>query len=168
MTFGEPTRLDPISVAWNTVASFGTYEEAQTAVDRLSDESFAVENLDIVGSDLRLVERVTGRLTKRRAAGAGAASGAWFGLFIALIIGLFTTGPAWLGLILAGLLIGAVWGAVFGYAGHAATGGRRDFSSQRRLTAMRYDLVARGGHADEARELLRRIGEASPDPNVVR
>jgi hypothetical protein len=33
---------------------------------------------------------------------------------------------------------------------------------------MRYDLVARGGHADEAREVLRRIGEASPDPNVVR
>ena len=63
MTFGEPTRLDPISVAWNTVASFGTYEEAQEAVDRLSDDGFAVESLDIVGSDLRLVERVTGRLT---------------------------------------------------------------------------------------------------------
>src|SRR5438105_13771784 len=112
MTFGEPTRLDPISVAWNTVASFGTYEDAQKAVDQLSDDGFAVERLDIVGSDLRLVERVTGRLTKGRAASAGAASGAWFGLFIALIIGLFTTGPAWLGLILGGLFIGAAWGAV--------------------------------------------------------
>jgi len=49
-------------------------------------------------------------------------------------------------------LIGAVWGAVFGYAGHAATRGRRDFSSQRSLTAMRYDVIARGGHADEARD----------------
>ena len=68
MTFGEPTRLDPISVAWNTVASFGSYEEAQKAVDQLSDDGFAVENLDIVGSDLRLVERVTGRMTKRREA----------------------------------------------------------------------------------------------------
>jgi hypothetical protein len=178
MTSGEPTRLgptpldatrlDPISMAWNTVASFGTYEEAQGAVDRLSDGGFAVENLDIVGSDLRLVERVTGRLTKQKAAGAGAASGAWFGLFIALIIGLFTTGPAWLGLILGGLLIGAVWGAVFGYAGHAATGGRRDFSSQRTLTAMRYDVVARGGRAEEAREALRRVTTDAQSPDVVR
>jgi hypothetical protein len=168
MTFGEPTRLDPISVAWNTVASFGTYEEAQEAVDRLSDQEFPVENLDIVGSDLRTVERITGRLTKRRAASAGAASGAWLGLFIALLIGLFTSGPAWFGLIVSGLLIGAVWGAVFGYAGHAATRGRRDFSSQRSLTAMRYDVIARGGHADEAREVLRRVGEGVKAPDVAR
>ena len=104
MTFGDPTiRLDPIHAAWNTVASFGTYEEAQEAVDRLSDSGFPVENIDIIGSDLRTVERVTGRLTKRNAAAAGAASGAWFGLFIGLLVGLFTTGadvarpdPRWL------------------------------------------------------------------------
>ena len=86
MTFGDPTiRLDPIHAAWNTVASFTTYEEAQEAVDRLSDSGFPVENIDIIGSDLRTVERVTGRLTKRNAAAAGAASGAWFGLFIGLL-----------------------------------------------------------------------------------
>jgi hypothetical protein len=54
-------------MAWNTVASYSSYEEAQTAVDRLSDDGFPVENLDIVGSGLRLVERVTGRLTTSRA-----------------------------------------------------------------------------------------------------
>jgi heat induced stress protein YflT len=77
----NPPRLDPVSMAWNTVASYPSYEEAQAAVDRLSDERFPVENLDIVGSGLRLVERVTGRLTNARAAAAGAASSAWFGLF---------------------------------------------------------------------------------------
>src|SRR5215472_1868963 len=115
--------LDQASMAWNTVASYTSYEEAQQAVDRLSDEHFPVENLDIVGSGLRLVERVTGRLTSARAAAAGAASGAWFGLFIGLLVGLFTTGHQWIGLIIGGLLIGAVWGAVFGFAGHAATRG---------------------------------------------
>ena len=95
----NPPRLDPVSMAWNTVASYPSYEEAQAAVDRLSDERFPVENLDIVGSGLRLVERVTGRLTNARAAAAGAASGAWFGLFIGLLVGLFTRGPAWIGLI---------------------------------------------------------------------
>lgn len=167
MTFGDPIRLDPIHAAWNTVASFGSYEEAQEAVDRLSDAGFPVENIDIIGSDLRLVERVTGRLTKRSAATAGAASGAWFGLFIGLLVGLFTTGATWLGLILGGLLIGAVWGAVFGFVGHAATGGRRDFASKRTLTATRYDIVARGGHADEARTVLNTVVPPAPAGSTV-
>lgn len=154
----EPPRLDPISLAWNTVSSYPTYEGAQEAVDRLSDQGFPVEHLDIVGSDLRLVERVTGRLTRGKAAGAGAASGAWFGLFIGVLVGLFTAGPAWLGLVVGGVLIGALWGAVFGFAGHAATGGRRDFSSTKTLMAFRYDILARGGHADEARTVLREEG----------
>jgi hypothetical protein len=55
--------LDPVSAAWNTVARFDDYESAQRAVDRLSDDGFPVEKLDVVGSGLRLVERVTGRLT---------------------------------------------------------------------------------------------------------
>ena len=154
----NPPRLDPVSMAWNTVASYSSYEEAQAAVDRLSDESFPVENLDIVGSNLRLVERVTGRVTTARAAAAGAASGAWFGLFIGLLVGLFTRGPTWIGLIIGGLLIGAVWGAVFGFASHAATRGRRDFSSAQSLTASRYDIVARGGHAEQARSILQQAG----------
>ncbi|MGK5450063.1 general stress protein [Streptomyces radiopugnans] len=117
-----------------------------------------MEQIDIVGSDLRLVEHVTGRMTKGRAAAMGAASGAWFGLFIGLLVGLFTTGGAWLGLILGGILIGALWGAIFGFVGHAATGGQRDFSSTRSLAAARYDVIVRGGHADHARGILQREG----------
>jgi len=151
-------RLDPAAMAWNTVASFNSYDGAQAAVDRLSDDGFPVEFLDIIGSDLRLVERVTGRLTRGRAAVAGMATGAWFGLLIGLIVGLFTTGPAWLGLIVGGLVIGALWGGIAGFAGHAATGGRRDFSSTRTLAAMRYDVVARGGQAESARQMLTAAG----------
>ncbi|MDT0377471.1 hypothetical protein E4198_19125 [Streptomyces sp. RKND-216] len=154
----DPQPRNPVSDAWNTVASYDSYEKAQTAVDTLSDAHFPVEHIDIVGSDLRLVEHVTGRLTKGRAAGAGAATGAWFGLFIGLLVGLFTPGPTWLGLIIGGLLIGALWGAVFGFVGHAATGGRRDFSSTRSLAASRYDVIARGGRVEEARGILQREG----------
>src|SRR5215813_13299280 len=92
MTDVNAPRFDQASMAWNTVASYTTYEQAQAAVDKLSDERFPVENIEIVGSDLRLVEKVTGRLTRGRAAAAGAASGAWFGLFIGLLVGLFTRG----------------------------------------------------------------------------
>ena len=154
----EPVRLDAASMAWNAVASYTSYESAQAAVDRLSDDGFPVEHLDIVGSDLHLVERVTGRLTKGRAATAGMASGAWFGLMIGLVIGLFTSGANWLGVVLGGIVIGAIWGGVFGYAGHAATRGRRDFSSMKTLVAMKYDVIARNGQAEAAKEGLRTAG----------
>lgn len=150
----EPYRLDPISTAWNTVARYRHYDDAQAAVDYLSDERFPVEHLDIIGSDLHLVERVTGRLTKLRAAGAGAATGAWFGLLIGVLVGFFTRGPLWLGLILGGVLIGAAWGAIFGFIGHALTRGRRDFSSTRTLVADCYDVIARGGRVEQARAML--------------
>ncbi len=103
--FAAPPRFDAAYTAWNTVASYDDYALAQRAVDQLSDDGFPVEHLDIVGSDVRLVERVTGRLTKGRAAAAGAASGAWFGVMIGLLLGIFTAG-SWLGL----LLVGAVGG----------------------------------------------------------
>ncbi|HYZ56756.1 MAG TPA: general stress protein [Streptosporangiaceae bacterium] len=146
--------LNPISAAWNTVVRYDDYQAAQRAVDRLSDDGFPVEKLDIVGSDLRLIERVTGRLTAARAAGAGAFSGLWAGLLIGVLIGLFTTGHAWLGVVAAAAGFGALWGAVFGFVAHAATRGRRDFSSVRALSAARYDLIAREGTADQARRML--------------
>lgn len=155
--FSTPPRLDPAHTAWNTVASYGDYAEAQRAVDRLSDDGFPVEHLDIIGSDLRLVERVTGRLTKARAAAAGAASGVWFGLLMGMLLGIFTTGY-WLGLLAVGALVGSAWGALFGFLGHAATRGARDFASTRTLVAMRYDLVARNGHVDAARRGLQGAG----------
>jgi hypothetical protein len=140
--------------ARQTVASYATYAEAQQAVDSLSDRGFPVEGAEIIGHDVRLVERVTGRLTNARAAAAGAASGAWFGLFIGLLVGLFTTGPEWLGLVLGGLLIGALWGALFGFFAHWMTQGRRDFTSVSDLVAGRYELTVPNDQAQRARELL--------------
>ncbi len=139
------------------VASYPRYSEAQHAIDRLADASFPVQESEIVGRDLRLVERVTGRLTDGRAAAAGAASGAWFGLFIGLLVGLFTFAPAWLGLVLGGVLIGSLWGAVFGLLAHRIGSGRHDFASLRSLAASRYDVVVADAYADRARQLLSRL-----------
>jgi MFS family permease len=141
-------------VAWDVVASYSNYAAAQTAVDRLSDASFPVEYVEIVGRDLRLVEHVTGRVTKLRAAGAGAGSGAWFGLFVGLLIGLFTPGPTWLGLVLGGLVIGAIAGGIFGFVAQWATHGQRDFASVRGLAAGQYDLMVVDEQAERARSLV--------------
>src|ERR1700749_2019053 len=150
--------LDPVSAAWNTVARFDDYESAQRAVDRLSDDGFPVEKLDVVGSDLRLVERVTGRLTTGRAASAGALSGLWAGLLFGILLGLVTSGDSFLPVAATGAALGVIWGAVFGYVAHARTRGQRDFSSVRQLVATRYDLIAREGTVDRARTMLSEAG----------
>src|ERR1700712_4082743 len=73
------------------VAAYPTYAQAQAAVEHLAKNAFAVEDVTIVGSDLQLVERVTGRLTRNKVVAAGAASGAWMGLFVGMLMGLFST-----------------------------------------------------------------------------
>ena len=138
------------------VATYPDYPAAQKAVDYLSDNKFPVEKTAIVGTDLRLVENVLGRLTTARAALAGAGSGAWFGLFIGLLFGLFSNSN-WFAVLIVAILVGAVWGAVFGAIAHATTGGRRDFASRSSLQASQYAVTVTADASDEARALLTRL-----------
>ena len=133
-----------------TLREFGSYEEAQQLVDRLSDAGFPVEQVRIVGTGLRSVEQVTGRLTKGRAAAGGALTGAGFGLLIGLLFAVFVIGPFWLGVVLSSVIFGALWGAVVGFVGHWATRGHRDFSSVRGLEAESYAVQVASGYEDEA------------------
>ena len=134
------------------VASYATYLEAQKAVDHLSDKAFPVQLVTIVGTDLRLVERITGRLTYARVAGAGAMSGAWFGLMISLLYWIFT--PSGEFPLLAGVLIGAAFGILFAIVSYAFTGGKRDFTSASQVVASRYAVLCEPGHAGQAGQLL--------------
>jgi hypothetical protein len=137
------------------LASYPQYHDAQAAVDKLSDAHFPVEETAIIGRDLRLVENVTGRLTRARAALAGAASGAWFGLLFGLFLGIFAVDTrSTLALAFWGLVFGALAGAVFGSVGYALTGGRRDFVSVSQIAAERYDVVVDARTADDARAIL--------------
>ncbi|TQS41500.1 general stress protein [Cryptosporangium phraense] len=138
------------------LASYGDYLSAQKAVDYLSDEKFPVEHTTIIGTDLRLVEQVIGRMTFGKAAIAGAGSGAWFGLFFGLLLGLFTDNSfgGWVALILTAIVIGAIWGAVFGLVAHSLTGGQRDFASRSSLAAGRYDVLVSTAYLNEAQRVL--------------
>ena len=141
----------------NYPMSLGTYDkyaDAQKAVDYLSDHEFAVENCMIVGTELRQVERVTGRLTRGRVAGAGALSGMWMGLFVGLIFALFDQKNSTTWAVLATVAFGAVFGVVWAMLGYAATKGRRDFTSVSQVVATRYELLVEHKLADQARALL--------------
>jgi hypothetical protein len=137
----------------SSVGSYPTYAAAQQAVDYLSDHGFPVQHATIVGTDLRLVEDVRGRLTIGRAAVAGAGGGAWLGLLVGAALALLTTGAWWI-FIAAAVTAGAAWGATMAAAAHAATRGQRDFSSRRHLAADRYELVIATEHAEHATRLL--------------
>lgn len=135
------------------LATFSTYGAAEQLVDQLSDGGFPVTRSRIVGTDLRSVEIVTGRLTPGRAASAGAASGAWLGLLVGLLLGLFSDSSQWFGTLIGSALIGAVWMAAFGYLAQRATHGRRDFASVSRLEADHYAVYVDRAHAAQARQL---------------
>jgi len=153
--WGDSFYGDTPSVSyWNTVGSYPTYEQAQAAVDALVSAGFPVEHLQIVGSDLRLVERVTAAMSRGRAAAAGAGAGAWWGLFIGLLIGLFATASSWLAIVVASTAIGAAWGALMALVAHWLSRGRHNFASTKAVVAGRYDVIAGDGLAASARSLL--------------
>jgi hypothetical protein len=143
------------SLPRRAIASYSTYAEAERAVDRLSDQGFAVQRSAIVGRGLRSVEQVTGRMTAGRAALIGAGEGSLIGLLFALLFGIFFTGPEFGGLMLYSVVAGAVFAAPLGaLAQYVYSGGRRDFVSATRIEADRYELDVEAESADEATRLL--------------
>jgi hypothetical protein len=139
----------------HSLGVFDRYEQAQQVVDFLSDHEFAVQNLAIVGTELRTVERIAGRLTRGKVAAASAASGVWMGLFIGAAFALFGDGNP-LGFIITLVVLGAVFGAVWSQIGYSALtrGGTRDFSSVSQVVATKYEVLVEHKLAEAARTLL--------------
>ena len=139
------------------VATYGTYREAQQAVDFLSDRRFPVNRVRIVAEGLRFVEQVTGRATWGSSLLNGAIAGAVTGVLFGFIFGLFSfIQPlvSALNLALYGLIFGAIVGGLIGLIAHVASGGERDFNSVSGIQADRYNIMTDADVADEAIRLL--------------
>lgn len=141
---------------------FDQYDAAQKAVDYLSDHEFPVQNCMIVGTELKQVERVTGRLTHGRVALGGLLSGIWLGLFVGLLFGLFSTQKSMVATVLSTMVFGAVFGIVWALIGYAATKGRRDFTSVSQVVATKYEVLVEHKLAEKARELLATLPGSGP------
>lgn len=146
-----------------SLAVYDDYAAAQKTVDYLSDQKFPVEHLMIVGTDLKRVERITGRLSSGRVALGGVLSGLWLGLFVGLIFSIFTDENI-LAMIVSTMLIGALFGIVWALLGYALTRGQRDFSSVTQVVATRYEVLVEHKVAAQARELLAGLPGALPNP----
>lgn len=135
------------------VGTFETYIGAQEAVDAIARADFPVNKLSIVGSDLKTVERVTGKLTWGRVALAGAASGAWLGIFFGLLLVLFSPATSF-AFIVAAVLLGAGFGMLFGIVSYAINRRRRDFTSMTQVLASSYQVIVDPDLANRARNLI--------------
>jgi F0F1-type ATP synthase assembly protein I len=147
-----------------SLAVYDDYAAAQKAVDFLSDNKFPVEQCMIVGTDLKRIERITGRLTTGRVAIGGLVSGIWLGLFVGLVLSLFSDGSSWIATVLATMVFGAAFGVIWALVGYAATRGQRDFSSVTQVVATKYEVLVEHKSAAQARELLAQLPGALPNP----
>lgn len=156
--------LNPLRLEYpQSLAVYDDYAAAQKTVDFLSDNKFPVEHLMIVGTDLKRVERITGRLTWGRVAAGGILSGLWLGLFVGLIFSFFVDEDIWQ-MILSTVLLGALFGLVWAMLGYALTRGQRDFSSVTQVVATRYEVLVEHKVAAQAREMLAGLPGALPNP----
>ncbi|HEY8700871.1 MAG TPA: general stress protein [Arthrobacter sp.] len=140
----------------DTVGSYTSYLDAQKAVDYLADQQFPVHMVSIVGNELKMVERVTGRLSYPRVALSGALSGMWFGLFVGVMLSFFAPSPGYFS-ILTSVLMGAAFFMLFGIVTYAMQRGKRDFTSTSQVVATNYDVVVSLEAAHEARRLLQQL-----------
>ena len=137
-----------------SVGIYDSYANAQKAVDFLADAKFEVQNLAIVGTDLKSVERVLGRRNWGTVITQGMQSGISTGLLVGLVVLIFTRPSSILVLLLVSLVIGVILGVGFNAAAYAMSRGRRDFTSVSQTIATKYEVLCEHKVAAQAREML--------------
>ena len=147
--------MDPQMPTGTEVASYQTYAQARAAVDFLSDSGFDVSSITIVGTDLHLVERVTGRLTIARASISGASSGALWGALAGMFMSAGQNAGGTGAWVVGGILVGALTGMALSALAFIIRGRSRDLVSSQQVVALRYAVLA-SADIDRAYQLLQR------------
>lgn len=165
--FGAPKALEESRSVptGDTVGSYTSYLDAQKAVDYLADQQFPVQLVSIVGNELKMVERVTGRLSYPRVALSSALSGMWFGLFVGVMLSFFSPTGGYFSIVTS-VLMGAAFFMLFGIVTYATQRGKRDFTSTSQVVATNYDVVVAFEAAGEARRLLHQLPMTPADASA--
>ena len=150
---GQIRGLVPVVPTGDVVGEFANYLEAAALVDSMVAGGFAANLVAIVGSDLKSVERIRGRITYGRMAMNGALNGAWLGLFVGLIFASATSAGAFTNDVVAASVLGAGIGMIWGVIRMSARGSRRQFLSSSVIIAASYQVVVPVGLGAKAQEL---------------
>lgn len=150
-----------------TVASFSSYERAQKAVSSLIAADVPAREIAIVGTGLRSVERVTGRLGYATAARSGAINGLLLGLLFSAILVIGSPSvpiQAFVGVLFVGIAIGMLLSLVT----FAFVRRRRDYASVTQVIADHYEVTVAAPNAMRARQVLGpQMPEQPAPPRVV-
>lgn len=124
-----------------TLATFPGYPEAQELVNALVTKGVPAQALSIVGADVTLVERVTGKIGYGRAALSSAMSGSWLGVLAGLVVVIISPTDV-MTPIVGGLFIGAGVGMVVGMLIFTfSPGPKRLYRSMQQVIAQSYRVV---------------------------
>ncbi len=123
-----------------TVATYRSYETAQQAINSLAEAEIDVSGIALVGNDVRVVERVMGRLTWRKVAMAGAMRGLTFGLFLGIVFWLLVPEAGMM--VLAMPILGVAFGMLLSIVTHSFTKKNRQYQSVQQIIPASFDLVA--------------------------
>ena len=135
------------------IASFPTYEQAQKAVSTLIAGEVPARDIVIVGSGLRSIERITGKLGYATAARSGALNGLMLGLLFAFIFVLGTP-TVQISAFIGVLLVGMALGMLLSLGTYSIVRRRRDFASVMQVAADHYDVCVASSSAQKARGIV--------------
>lgn len=145
-----------------TVANYSSYEDAQGAVNKIAEADVDVKGIAIIGTELRLVERVVARLTYGRVALSGAIRGLYFGLFLGIAMWLIMPEA---GLTIAAMpILGIAFGMLLGVITHSLTKRNREFQSVQQVLPAKFEVVAPNEVLHDARKALGLGGGAPVEP----
>ena len=128
-------------IAGETLAQFTNYREAVSFVEKMIENDFPPKLVSIIGTDLRSVESVRGKLGYGRVAFSGALTGSWLGMFFGLIFGATGTEQVLLTNVGAGIVIGSGVGMLINVLRFSMTRNKRGFISGQAVVAKKYDVM---------------------------
>ena len=124
-----------------TLATFADYKLAVTYVETMIENDFPARLVSIIGTDLKSVESIKGKLGYGRVALSGALTGSWLGMFFGLVFGATGAEAILLTNITAGVVIGAGIGMLINVIRFSLTKNRRGFISGQMVVAKKYEVV---------------------------
>ncbi len=152
-----------------TVASFPAYDAAQKAVSQLIAGDVPAKHIAIVGTGLRSIERVTGKLGYATAARTGAINGLLLGLLFSAIFVIGTPSPP-IQLFVGVLIVGIAIGMLLSLITFAIVRRRRDYASVAQVVAEQYAVTVSSENVHRAREILGTqvvVTRPTPEPDLT-
>lgn len=147
------------------VGQFKNYREAVKTVEQLVENGFPAPLISIIGSDLKTVETLKGKLGYGRVALSGAVTGSWVGLFFGLLFGATsTTEQVIITNLSSGIVIGAGVGMLLNVIRFSLAKNKRTFISAQAVVAKKYDVIVPTGQLTEAKKAMKASATESKKP----